>query len=161
MTPGEESDDEAEEDYSSNREEEGSETAGNDEEVVIISFPNTRKRAYSVCLYVSSPSAKSPTNILLESDHKMQKSRIPRLTNVSKIRTVYPSMLHTHLAHPVIIRPPHPQTLDSQHIRTSRIPRPIAPSFYLRHANILILRYICCCHISCRFWIYGHTYLIR
>ena len=51
MTTGEESDDEAEEDYSSNRDEGGNDTGGNSEEVVIISFPTSRKRAYS-CMFI-------------------------------------------------------------------------------------------------------------
>ena len=135
MTPGEESDDEAEEDYSSPRDEGGSETGGNEEEVVIISFPSSRKRAYSVCLYVSPPTATASIETLLKKDIKIQKSRIPKLINPTGIRTVYTNVLYSHLAHPVIVRPHPSQTLNSQTMQPSRIPRPIAPSFYLRHAT--------------------------
>ena len=134
MTPGEESDDEAEEDYSSPRDEGGSETGGNEEEVVIISFPTSRKRAYSVCLYVSPPTATASNKNLLKQDTKLQKSRIPRLINPKGIRKIYTNILYSHLDHPVIIRPHPSQTLKPQHIQPSRIPRPIAPSFNLRHA---------------------------
>ena len=128
-------DDEAEEDYSSPRDEGGSETERNEEEVVIISFPTSRKRAYSVCLYVSPPTATTSTKTLLKKDNKIPKSRIPKLINRTGIRTIYANVLYSHLAHPVIVRPHPAQTLKPQIIQPSRIPRPIAPSFYLRHAT--------------------------
>lgn len=136
MTPGEESDDEAEEDLSSNRDEGGSETGVNEEEVFIISFPTSRKRAYSVCLYVSSPTRTSK-NFLLKQAHTKQKSRIPRPTKPTGIGNIYSNKLCSHLVRPVIIHTPPSQTLKPQYNQPSRIPRPIPPSFHLRHAKKL------------------------
>ena len=134
MTPGEESDDEAEEDNSSNRDEGGSETGGNEEEVVIISFPTARKRAYSVCLYVSSP-VKDSKNIILREAH--QKSHLPRPTIPSAVGTMYSNFTYNHpWNQPVTVQHSPSQPLKPrQHNHASRIPRPINPSFYLRHAN--------------------------
>ena len=134
MTPGEESDDEAEEDLSSNKDEGGSETGVNEEEeVFIISFPTSRKRAYSVCLYVSSPTRTSK-KFLPKQAHTNQKSRIPRPTKLTGIGTIYSNKLYSHLVRPVIVRTPPSQTLKPQYNQPSRIPRPIA-SFHLRHAK--------------------------
>ena len=135
MTTGEESDDEAEEDYSSNRDEGGTETGGNEEEVVIISFPTSRKRAYSVCLYISSPTATSSNYSLISHPNAIQKSRIPRLIHPNGIRNVYPSAFKfSHLPSPEIKQPQPSPTLKMQHLQQSRIPRPIAPTNVLRHA---------------------------
>ena len=137
--PGEDSDDEAEEDYS--RDEGGSETGGNEEEVVIISYPKSRKRAYSVCLYVSPPTPTDSKHDMLPTQiHSPRKSRIPRPINpITGIHgEIYSNTFHSRLAHPVIIRTPLLQTLRPWHIQTSRIPRLIAPSFSLRHAIELL-----------------------
>ena len=93
MTTGEESDDEAEEDYSSNRDEGGNDTGGNSEEVVIISFPTSRKRAYSVCLYISSPTTTPSSYSLISHPNVVQKSRIPRLILPPGIRNISPTPL--------------------------------------------------------------------
>ena len=136
MTTGEESDDEAEEDYSSNREEGGNETGGNDEEVVIISFPTSRKRAYSVCLYISSPTATSPIDNPLNHPNTIRKSQIPRLILPKGITNVFPNaFVLSHNPYSNITRTPLLPTLKMQNFPTSRIPRPIAPSNFFRHAN--------------------------
>ena len=135
MTPGEESDDEAEEDLSSNKDDGGSETGVNEEEVFIISFPTSRKRAYSVCLYVSPPTRTSK-NSLPKQSHTKQKSRIPRPTKPTGIRAIYSNKLCSHLVRPVIVHTPPSQILKQQNNQPpSRIPRLIAPSFHLRHAK--------------------------
>ena len=135
ITPGEESDDEAEEDLSSNRDDGGSETGANEEEVFIISFPTSRKRAYSVCLYVSSPT-QTTKSFLHGKEHTKHKSHIPRLIKPTRLAAIYPNKLCSHLVRPVIVRTPPSHTLMQQYHQPSRIPRPIATSFELRHEKL-------------------------
>ena len=137
MTTGEESDDEAEEDYSSNRDEGGNETGGNDEEVVIISFPTSRKRAYSVCLYISSPTTTPSSYSLISHPNVVQKSRIPRLILPPGIRNISPTplVLNNYRHYSETKQFPSLSNLNIKHIQPSRIPRPIAPTNFLRHAK--------------------------
>ena len=136
MTTGEESDDEAEEDYSSNRDEGGNDTGGNSEEVVIISFPTSRKRAYSVCLYISSPTATPSNNNMISHSNTWRKSRIPRLIQSNRIRNVRPaSLVLSHHPYSIIKHFPPISNNNMKHFQPSRIPRPIAPTNFLRHAK--------------------------
>ena len=134
MTPGEESDDEDEGDTSSNKDaDDVTATGTNEEEVFIISFPTCRKRAYSVCLYVSSPSKKSQN--FPSSQGPTIKSLIPRPIKPRGVTTIPSSMTHNHQSRPVIVHTPPSQPLKLQNNQSSRIPRPTASSLYLRHAN--------------------------
>ena len=136
MTTGEESDDEAEEDYSSNRDEGGNDTGGNSEEVVIISFPTSRKRAYSVCLYISSPTVTPSNRSIISYSNTWRKSRIPRLIQSNRIRSLHPSSsVLSHHPYSIINHFPPISSNNMKHFQPSRIPRPIAPTYFLRHAK--------------------------
>ena len=140
MTPGEESDDEDEGVKSSNKDaDDVTATGTNEEEVFIISFPTCRKRAYSVCLYVSSPTKKSQN--FPSSQGPTIKSLIPRPIKPRGVTTIPSSMTHNHLTRPVIVHTPPAQPPKLQNDQSSRIPRPTASSLYLRHANFPRLKY--------------------